>query len=182
MSLSKITALGERSQKFHQDLGADLDKAMAGYDDLDAKKADALAKHKGYQDLIHADLTAAAFAVEHLTNLPLDGSALPSQKQSNGVGSVEGRKALPPAPDSEKSDWDIEGTRKHSAAAVLGDPRVGVTLPEWRSMDSAPKDKPIKLKLPGVADDGLAGSWNGSHWMTVRDPVTQVYPSMWMPV
>lgn len=75
MSLSKIKALGERSQQFHTQLSADLDTAMAKYDDLDKRKAAALAKHAGYLDLVQKDLADAEAAVTHLTNLPLENSS-----------------------------------------------------------------------------------------------------------
>ncbi len=75
MSLSKITALAERSQQFHERLGQELDVAMARYDDLDKRKADALAKHHAYLDLAESNLETAEKAVTLLTNIPLGNSA-----------------------------------------------------------------------------------------------------------
>lgn len=75
MSLSKIKALGERSAQFHEQLGRDLDEAMAKYDELDRRKEQALDKHAGYLAVVTKDLADAEAAVQHLTNLPLASSA-----------------------------------------------------------------------------------------------------------
>jgi hypothetical protein len=54
-------------------------------------------------------------------------------------------------------------------------------VPPWQSMDSAPRDgKTIMLRLPGVADDGALGRWNGSQW-SAEHSYDAVFPSMWKP-
>lgn len=53
--------------------------------------------------------------------------------------------------------------------------------PPWQPMDSAPRDgTTIMLRLPGVADDGARGRWNGSQW-SAEHSYDAVFPSMWKP-
>jgi hypothetical protein len=48
------------------------------------------------------------------------------------------------------------------------------------SLSSAPRDKVITLRLPGVADNGVKGQWSPAiHAWVTGDPPQPVYPSEW---